>query len=145
VIREFQMGMHKMARSRRKALWIVTLLFAASVAGHWWLHAQRAELGRAVAALAEPGDLHMYSSDTCGICVEARRWFQRHEVPFTECSIEREPDCRAEFDAMRAFATPVIVVRGQPTRGFDPERLREQLQGGPGRNGSDHATPSNNR
>ena len=117
-----------MGRSRDKTLWVVALVAAVIIGSQWWLHAQRAELGRTVAALAEPGDVHMYSSDTCGSCVEARRWFQRQEVPFTECSIERDPQCRAEFDAMRAFATPVIVIRGQPTLGFDPERLLALLQ-----------------
>lgn len=119
-----------MVKSRRTGLWIIALVLSAGVAAQWWLHAQRAEVGHTVAALAEPGDLHMYSSDTCGICVEARRWLQHHEVAFTECSIERDPDCGERFDAMRAFATPVIVVRGQPTLGFDPERLLTHLQEG---------------
>ena len=119
-----------MVKSRRTGLWIIALVLSAGVAAQWWLHAQRAEVGSTVAALAEPGDLHMYSSDTCGICVEARRWLQHHEVAFTECSIERDPDCGERFDAMRAFATPVIVVRGQPTLGFDPERLLTHLQEG---------------
>ena len=117
-----------MVRSRGKALWVLVLILGLAATAHWWGQRQQVGIGQAVAALVAAGDVHMYSSDTCPICVEARRWFQRHEVPFTECSIERDPQCRAEFDAMRAFATPVIVVRGQPTRGFDPEQLLAYLQ-----------------
>lgn len=112
-----------MDRSRRNALLVIALIVAASVSAHWWGRVQNVDTGQAVAALTGPGDLHMYSSDTCSTCVDARRWFQRHEVAFTECSIERDPECRAEFEAMHAFGTPLIVIRGQPTLGFDPERL----------------------
>lgn len=119
-----------MVRSRRKALWILLLILGIGATAHWWGQRQQVEVGQAFAALAGPGDVHMYSSDTCGSCAVARQWFQRYQVPFTECSIERDPTCRAEFDAMRAFATPIIVIRGQPTRGFDPEGLLEALQKG---------------
>ena len=61
-------------------------------------------------------------------CVDARRWFQRYEVPFTECSIERDPQCRAEIDALRDFGTPVLVVRHLPILALDPERVSEHLQ-----------------
>ncbi|MFO8152892.1 glutaredoxin family protein [Thioalkalivibrio sp.] len=122
-----------MDRSRRNALLVIALIVAASAAAHWWGRVQHTDTGQAVAALAGPGDLHMYSSDTCPICVDARRWFQRHEVAFTECSIERDPDCRAAFDAMHALGTPVIVIRGQPTLGFDPQAMLARLQQNSGR------------
>ena len=127
-----------MKGSRQTVLGVFALLLALSVAGHWWGHRQQMDVGRAVAALASPGDLHMYSSDTCPTCSEARRWFQRNNVPFTECSIEREPQCRAEFDALRAFATPVIVVRDLPILGFDPDRLLEHLRADRGRTAPSH-------
>lgn len=117
-----------MAGSRHTVFGAFALLLALSAAGHWWGQRQQLDVGRAVAALAGPGDLHMYSSDTCAICIDTRRWFQRYEVPFTECSIERDPQCRAEFDALRAFGTPVIVVRDLPILGFNPERVLEHLQ-----------------
>jgi glutaredoxin len=70
----------------------------------------------------------MLSSDDCSICVVARRWFNTHGVVFSECSIERDAACRADFEARGAPGTPVLLVRGVPQLGFSPERLRAALE-----------------
>lgn len=115
--------------SRRSLLGLVLLILAISAASQWWGHRQEAAVGERLAALAQPGDLLMLSSDTCSICSLARTWFQQHGVNFDECSIERDADCRSRFEALRAPGTPVILVRGQPELGFSPERLRARLEG----------------
>ena len=86
--------------------------------------------GDEVARLASAGDLKMLSSTTCTVCAAARRWFEAHAVPVEECFIERDAACAAQFDATRSPGTPVIVVRGVPQVGFDPERLRAALSQG---------------
>ena len=93
----------------------------------WWHGARDARLGAELAAKAAPGDIRMLASDTCEVCKFARRWFTQHGVRFTECSIERDAQCAAEFAATRAPGTPVIVVRGKPQLGFDPARLVDAL------------------
>lgn len=115
--------------SRGTIVGVVLLVVGISLALGWWQRQRQATLGQTVASLARPGDIHMISSDSCGFCIQARRWFEQHGVAFTECSIEREPACRQAFDALGAPGTPVIVVRGQPTLGFDAERLRRRLAG----------------
>jgi glutaredoxin len=70
----------------------------------------------------------MLSSDSCAICLVARRWLTEHRVPFTECSIERDPVCRTTFEATQAAGTPVMLVRGQPHLGFQPSHLLRLLQ-----------------
>jgi glutaredoxin len=92
-----------------------------------WLQAQRS-LGSEVAQLARPGDIRMLASQDCSICPIARAWFREHGVAYGECVIERDPRCRADFDALRAQGTPVLLVRGQPIMGFEPHRLREMLR-----------------
>jgi hypothetical protein len=119
-----------MKASPRSIVGLVAMILAISAASTWWGGQREAALGSEVAALAGPGDLHMISSDSCAVCVVARRWFIAHEVPFSECSIERDPACRARFDALGAPGTPVIEVRGRPQLGFAPERLRAALEGG---------------
>ncbi len=115
--------------SRGSLLGLVGLVLAVSAASQWWVHRQETALGRSVAALAQPGDLVMLSSDTCAVCASARRWFREHGVRFSECSIERDADCRQRYEALRSPGTPVIVVRGQPELGFSPTRLHERLKG----------------
>lgn len=119
-----------MQASRRSLLALVLLILAVSAASQWWAGRHEDALGAQVAALATPGALHMISSDTCGNCSVARGWFQRHGVRFSECSIERDPACRARFEALRAPGTPVLLVHGRPELGFDPRRLKAQLQAG---------------
>jgi len=117
-----------MKTSRRSWLGLVLLILGISAASQWWGNRHEAAMGQRVAALAAPGDVHMLSSDTCGICVVARQWFTAHGVAYTECSIERDADCRSRFEALHAPGTPVILVRGQPELGFSPARLERRLQ-----------------
>jgi hypothetical protein len=52
-----------------------------------------------------------------------------HGVPFEECFIERDARCDAEYQARGAPGTPVVLVRGQPQRGFSAERVARALGG----------------
>jgi glutaredoxin len=115
--------------TRASVLILLLMVLALAALGPWWRGHRQDALGRELAALAGPGDLQMIASDRCAICVEARQWFERHGVRFSECSIEREPDCASQFRRLGAPGTPVILVRGQPELGFAPERLRQRLGG----------------
>jgi len=117
-------------RPSRPALAVlIGLVLALAAAGPWWRQWNEGALGHALAKLARPGDLRMLSSDGCAICARARQWFDRYEVAFTECSIERDGDCAAQFRALGAPGTPVILVRGTPELGFEPQRLKNRLGG----------------
>ncbi len=106
---------------------VLVLLLGAAGALAWWLSAQRA-LGAEVARLAAAGDIRMIASQDCAICHVAREWFREHGVAFSECLVERDAQCRADFEATRAQGTPVLMVRGQAVLGFEPHRLRELLR-----------------
>jgi glutaredoxin len=110
--------------------WFQLALLVAVVSGGLQLWGQQRErtLGIRIAAAAAPGELRMISSETCGVCTAARHWFSDHDIRFAECFIERDAACRAEFEALRAPGTPVIVVRGQPQLGFSPQRLALALK-----------------
>lgn len=112
----------------RTLLQLGAIVLGVSLAHGWWQGRQAQSVGQTIAALAAPGDIRMISSETCGPCLAARLWLQRHEVAFSECLIERDAACRAEFEAWRAPGTPVMVVRGQAQLGFQPERLAAALQ-----------------
>ena len=115
------------AASRRELLGLVALICAVSGAGSWWAGRAERELGPRVAALAQPGDIRMLSSVTCPICASARAWFTAYRIPYSECQIETDAACRAEFDASGAPGTPVIRVRGRMQIGFNPRDLRDAL------------------
>ena len=119
------MAMNPRLRSGLSLLALVLVVWGASEGWRSWF-ADR--LGRDVAALAQPGDIEMISSDTCVFCAQARTWFKANAVPFTECSIERDEACAARFRALMSPGTPVLLVRGQPQVGFSPQRVVQALK-----------------
>lgn len=108
---------------RNPWLQLFLLLAAVSLGLQAWQGRGQAALGERVAQAAAPGDLRMLSSTTCGICTQARQWFTEHGVAFSECFVERDAACRAEFERWQAPGTPVILVRGRPQLGFSPARI----------------------
>jgi glutaredoxin/ribosomal protein L37AE/L43A len=115
-----------------KPLWLVLCLAAFTAYAIW--SGVQAALGpdggasrqelRALAAAVRPGEVVMYSTQSCGYCVQAKYWLHRYGFAFTECDIEREARCESEFEALGAQGTPFLVVRGQPMdSGFDAEEF----------------------
>lgn len=103
------------------------LVLAVGAGQQWWARHLQQDLGRQIVVRAGPSDIHMLSSDSCALCVSARVWLKQQQVPFTECSIERDAACRQLFEASRSPGTPVLMVRGQPQVGFSPERVLQRL------------------
>jgi len=117
----------------KREIWTLLVLVAAAYAAQWvWQTHHDARQGRALAAAAGPGDLQMLASDTCAPCALARQWLRRHEVAFSECSIERDAACREQFVRLGAAGTPAFVVKGrQLVLGLDEARLLAALQAAP--------------
>jgi glutaredoxin len=86
------------------------------------------QLGSEAASHAKPGDIQMISSVTCVYCAKARAWFTEQKIPFAECFVERDDACAAQYRALLAPGTPVIVVRGQPQVGFSTQRVVAALR-----------------
>jgi len=116
-----------MTASKRSLLGLVMLVLAIGAGMQWWHGASEARLGEAIAERAAPGDIRMIASDTCEYCAHARHWMAEHGVRFSECSIERDPQCAAEFRGTLSPGTPVLLVRGQPQVGFSPQRVLAAL------------------
>jgi glutaredoxin len=87
----------------------------------------QARLGAQAAAAARPGDIQMLASANCTYCVEARAWFDRNHVPFTECTIEHDAACAQAYGALMAPGTPVLLVRGQRLLGFNAQAVADAL------------------
>ena len=116
-----------MKASGRSLMGLLLLVLVVDGGNRWWVARSDQALGQQVAAQAKPGDIRMISSENCAICLQARMWLTQNQVAFTECLIERDAVCRADFEALRAVGTPVLVVRGQAQLGFNAQRLRDAL------------------
>jgi glutaredoxin len=76
----------------------------------------------------KPGDLQMISSLTCTYCTQAQRWFKKHQLPFSECFVEKDPACAKAYLDLRTPGTPVIFIKGQKILGFDPNEITKILK-----------------
>ncbi|WP_457425215.1 glutaredoxin family protein [Roseateles sp. P5_E7] len=101
---------------------------ATALASWAWRGHVAVQDGELLAQRAKPGDIRMISSETCPYCLAARRWMTQQGVPFNECFIERDAQCRADYLALGGMGTPTLVVRGQRVIGFDRARLLEILK-----------------
>jgi glutaredoxin len=117
-----------MTASRRRG-WLVPLLLAVVVfaAFKWWTGRTQRAIGDELAAAARPGDIVMLSSEQCVYCTIARRWFEKHQVSFSECFIERDTACADVYQAQGAPGTPTLLVRGERQVGFSAERVARAL------------------
>lgn len=101
---------------------VIAVVWLASWA--WRSHVASAD-GQQLAARVQPGDIRMISSETCGWCTAARRWMTAEGVPFSECFVERDAQCLADYQRLGGMGTPTLVVRGHTVRGFDRARILE--------------------
>jgi len=117
-----------MTASRRRG-WLVPLLLAVVVfaAFKWWTGRTQRAIGDELAAAARAGDIVMLSSEQCVYCTIARRWFEKHQVSFSECFIERDTACADVYQAQGAPGTPTLLVRGERQVGFSAERVAGAL------------------
>lgn len=106
---------------------LLLLVLVVQGAADWWRERQAGQVGEQLARQARPGDIAMISSIHCVFCERARRWMTLHQVPFTECFIERDAGCAARYQALGARGTPTLVVRGQPQLGFSPQQVLSRL------------------
>jgi glutaredoxin len=81
----------------------------------------------------------LYSASWCRDCREAKRFLEKHNIPFTEIDIEATPEAAAEvIRHVGKRAIPQFVIDGewvqpyQPGRGFLYKEMTERL----GLNGS---------
>lgn len=119
---------------RSPPLSLFAVIAVVSLAAWAWRSHVAAEDGELLAARVRPGDIRMISSETCGWCTAARRWMKSEGVAFSECFIERDAQCAADYRARGGMGTPTLVVRGQTVVGFDRERVIELVSGAnPGR------------
>lgn len=113
----------------RSSLWglavVLLLVFGAMQAWTWWRHERQ---GETVKALAQPGQITMYTTTTCPYCAKAKVWLNGHGIPWRECNIDLHANCRMAFEAQGAPGVPLLHVRGHWQLGFDPRWLTRVLQ-----------------
>ncbi len=118
-----------MTTPRRRDWWVLLALLALVYGGmQAWRARSENQWAQAIASSVRPGEIVMFSTQTCVYCAKARHWFNAHHIPFIECDIERNATCLARYQAIGGVGTPTFEVRGQRLVGFSPQELAQVLQ-----------------
>lgn len=82
---------------------------------------------------ATPAEQHpgvrMYSASWCGVCKQARSYFTRNHIPFTEYDVEQSDKGRRDFKALHGSGVPIILVGNQRMNGFDAGSFEAMYNG----------------
>lgn len=68
----------------------------------------------------------MLSASWCSFCRQARRFFNEHDVEFTEIDVEKTDDATVR-GMYRANGVPTIFIGSDQIVGFDEAKLRDML------------------
>jgi glutaredoxin len=60
----------------------------------------------------------LYSTEWCGYCDKAKRYFKRKKIRYTEFDIEKSSQGKRQYQKMGATGVPVILVGKQRMNGF---------------------------
>jgi glutaredoxin len=105
----------------------LALLFAWG-AREWLGHHQTTQQGETLRQWVKSDDIVVYGTDTCPYCAQARQWLTTQGLPWRDCNVEHDAQCRAEYEAKGAPGVPMLKVREQWQLGFDPRWLVEAIK-----------------
>ena len=70
----------------------------------------------------------LYTTRQCTHCKQAKAFFKKHKIPFTEWDVERNQRAWKEFQRLGGRGVPLILVDKQQIKGFDSQRLSKALR-----------------
>ena len=65
--------------------------------------------------------LTMYATSWCGYCKQARAYFARKNIRYTEVDVEKSPEGNQRFKQLGGKGVPLIVMGNKTMRGFSVE------------------------
>ncbi len=76
------------------------------------------------------GEITLYSTTWCGYCKKVRNLFARHDIPYKEIDVEKDPGASQAFQRIGGRGVPVILVGDRVVHGYNYSRLRKLLECG---------------
>jgi len=83
--------------------------------------------------------IFLFSTEWCGYCAKARKFFKSRKVPFTEIDLETAPNARQRLEDLARKAgvrpdslsgVPIIFIGDKPVLGWDEGQVKRLLDGG---------------
>lgn len=72
--------------------------------------------------------IQIYTSDSCGRCVQAKDYFKNNNIEYIEHNINKDSEARKELIRMGYMSVPVILIDENHVLGFDLKRIQQLLK-----------------
>ena len=73
------------------------------------------------ATIQHAANVVIYTTQNCGYCKQAKSYFRRKNITYTEYDIEKDREARARHQQMGAKGVPVIFVGNKRMNGFSEQ------------------------
>ncbi|TSJ66642.1 glutaredoxin family protein [Allobacillus sp. SKP2-8] len=77
--------------------------------------------------ILEQYDIVVYTSDNCQRSKDLLQWLDHHQLDYKEKNITADRDYLVELQDIGQFGTPTTFVGSQAILGFQPLRLKQEL------------------
>jgi len=114
--------------SLKSLLGLGLVMLLAWGAREWLVYRQAHQQGEALRQIVKADDIVVYTTDTCPYCAQARQWLNAQGLPWRDCNVEHDAQCRADYEAKGAPGVPMLKVGDQWQLGFDPGWLMDALK-----------------
>lgn len=65
----------------------------------------------------------IYTTEWCGVCKRAKRYFKANAIPYSEYDVEKSAKGKADYRRMNGSGVPIILVDKQRMNGFSEGRF----------------------
>jgi glutaredoxin len=69
------------------------------------------------------GRVVIYTTEWCGVCKKAKRYFQENKIAYQEYDVEKSEKGKKDYKAMNGSGVPIILVGKQRMNGFSQSRF----------------------
>ena len=70
----------------------------------------------------------MYEADWCGVCRQARAFFEHNGISYTSRDVDADPNVKEKARRLSGNTSiPVIVIDGKVMQGFSEEAVQSAL------------------
>lgn len=69
-------------------------------------------------AWLRPKKVVMYSAEWCGVCKQAKKYFRKNKIRFTNYDVEKNQSAKKRFKKMGGKGVPVILIGKKRMNGF---------------------------
>ena len=75
---------------------------------------------------AEP--VVLYGTSWCSNCKMTRAYLRKNNIAFFEYDVEQSPEGQRQFKMLQGNGVPLLLVKNNVLRGFDPEAIQRAMR-----------------